>query len=384
VITRVGVLPWHPQIADYEGQAKDLLRAWTGGDSAARERVRTFHPLRPSVLNLADARLTVAREYGFEGWAEFVDHLEALADEGSAVARFERAADAIVAGEADTLERLLRENPELVKARSTRIHHGTLLHYVGANGVEDYRQKTPENATAILGLLLKAGAAVDAEAEMYHIDTTLGLVATSIHPLVAGVQQELMEALLAAGAAADSKMITACLANGRGRAAEFLAARVEDLDLEAAAGIGRMEVLRACFNGGALRNGATRGQLEAGLNWAAEYGRDDALEFLLAHGADPAAADRFGMTALHWAAVGGQAEAARILLEHGAPLEAKSGYGGTPLGQAIWSALHDQMGIDYVPVVEVLLAAGADAGEIATPTGHAGIDEALGRHRAQR
>ena len=29
------------------------------------------------------------------------------------------------------------------------VHRATLLHYVGANGVEAYRQKTPPNATEI-------------------------------------------------------------------------------------------------------------------------------------------------------------------------------------------------------------------------------------------
>ena len=59
------------------------------------------------------------------------------------------AVDAVVTGDVAALERLLRENPELVRARSTREHRATLLHYVAANGVEDYRQKTPRNAVEI-------------------------------------------------------------------------------------------------------------------------------------------------------------------------------------------------------------------------------------------
>ena len=113
------------------------------------------------------------------------------------------------------------------------------------------------------------------------------------------------------------------------------------------------------------------------MNWAAEYGRTGVLEFLLEEGADPGEQDRFGQTALHWAAIGGQWEAVRILLAHGAPLEAKNTYGGTVLGQAVWSALHDRLGIDYLPMVETLLAAGADARAVGIPTGHARIDELL-------
>ena len=103
--------------------------------------------------------------------------------------------DAIVAGDVATLERLLRQNPDLIRARSARKHRATLLHYVGANGVESWRQKTPANAVPVTEILLKAGADVDSVADMYGGSTTLGLVATSIHPLRAGVQDALMEML---------------------------------------------------------------------------------------------------------------------------------------------------------------------------------------------
>jgi Ankyrin repeats (3 copies) len=345
--------------------------------------VRTTDSAPSERFNLADAQLTIAREHGFESWPKFARHVAALARENSLVSQFELAADAIAAGDVVALERLLSENPGLIRARSTRVHRGTLLHYVGANGVEDYRQKTPKNAVVILKILLKAGAEVDAVAGMYHGDTPLGLVATSIHPLLAGVQQELMETLLAAGARVDTGMVNACLHNGRKQAAEFLAARVAQLDLEAAAGVGRLDVVKSFFDErGALEANATRAQMQAGLNWASEYGRSSVIEFLLARGADPGAPDKFGQTAPHWAAVGGQLEAIRILLRHNPPLEAKNTYGGTVLDQAVWSALHDELGIDYVPVVEALLAAGADSRAVGFPTGHARIDEVLGRHDA--
>jgi hypothetical protein len=87
--------------------------------------------------------------------------------------------DAVVAGDADTLTHLLNQNPELIHVRSMRTHHATLLHYVGANGVEGWRQRTPKNAVRIAEILLDAGSEVDAAADMYHGGcTTLGLVAT--------------------------------------------------------------------------------------------------------------------------------------------------------------------------------------------------------------
>ena len=78
---------------------------------------------------------------------------------------FERAADAVIDGDSTTLAALLREHPELVRARSTRVtegdppvHGATLLHYLAANGVEDDRQRSPGNAPEIAKLLLEAGA----------------------------------------------------------------------------------------------------------------------------------------------------------------------------------------------------------------------------------
>ena len=116
---------------------------------------------------LADARLVVARLHGFASWTMLLMHIEGLADRASLIAHFETAADdAIVGGDAATLQRLLRAQPALVRARSTREHNATLLHYVAANGVENYRQKTPPNIVSIAAMLMDAGAEVDAEASM--------------------------------------------------------------------------------------------------------------------------------------------------------------------------------------------------------------------------
>jgi len=395
MITDVRILPARPSLEQYKKQAKDLLKLWKAGDGEAVRRARKFHPrFRPpgserseskAAFPLADAQLVLAREHGFESWPKFAKHIAALNREDSLVPAFELAADAIAAGDVATLGRLLRENSGLVRQRSTRAHRATLLHYIGANGVEDYRQKTPRHAVDVLKVLLDAGAEVDAVADVYDRDTPLGLVATSLHPLRAGLQEALMETLLGAGATVDpgGGIVKACLANGRGQAAEFLARRGARLDLEGAAGVGRLDVVRSYLDGdGSLTSAATRRQMQSGLNWACEYGRAGVVEFLLENGADPAVPDDRGQTALHWAVIGGQLEIARILLRRKAPLEAKNAYGGTVLGQAVWSALHDESGIDYPPVIEALLSASADASVIALPTGNRRIDEIIRRHRA--
>src|SRR5262249_17647631 len=152
---------------------------------------------RNAKCQLAEAQFVIARAHGFPSWPKLVRQIEGLGRRSSSVSRFERAADAIVEGDAATLKRLLREEPELIRARSAREHRATLLHYVSANGVEGHRQKTPKNIVRITRILLEAGAEVDAEADVYGGGaTTLGLAATSCHPEDAGVQIPLLEALL--------------------------------------------------------------------------------------------------------------------------------------------------------------------------------------------
>ena len=409
-------LPPSPSLEQYKKLAKDLVKACKSADPRAIRAwavrwIETLATLTQLVItpdlpvsidrwvdqvedftrrklsqsptakcSLADAQFVVARSHGFESWPRFAKHLEDLARASSSISKFETAADAIVSGDNATLARLLREAPELIRARSAREHRATLLHYVSANGVEGYRQKTPQNVVLIAAVLLKAGAPVDAEADVYggHA-TTLELVATSLHPERAGVQDELMAILLDHGAAIDhssddhasddhgnsaartSSMVNACLANGRGRAAEFLAQRGARLDLEAAAGVGRLDVIKTFFTeAGSLLPNATKMQMERGFLWACEYGRNSAVEFLLQKGVDIHSQANTGQTGLHWAVIGGQLETIRLLLQGGASLEIKNAYDGTALGQALWSVVNGNppTGTDYARVVETLLDGG--------------------------
>lgn len=324
-----------------------------------------------------DARAIIAREHHFESWDQFAAHAEALKDRNSPAAQFETAVDAIVTGDVTTLERLLRANPDLIRARSTRTHHATLLHYIGANGVEGFRQRTPKNAVEITEALLDAGADIDATADMYGGADTMGLVATSIHPINAGVQEPLMEVLLnrgasvgkAKGGAASSSVINACLANGRDTAAQYLAERADELDLEAAAGVGRLDLVKSFFNeDGTLKGGATEQQMKDGFSWACEYGRTEVVDFLLEKGMDVGANLRpHGQTGLHWAAYGGFAETVRVLLQRNAPVNAiDDSFGGTALGWALyaWAGGGPHAGnSSYYDVAKLLVTAGGTVDE---------------------
>jgi Ankyrin repeats (3 copies) len=323
-----------------------------------------------------DARTIVTREHFFETWNEFVAFKRQLSDASSPVAQFERAVDAIVVGDADTLTHLLKRNEDLIHARSTRTHHSMLLHYVGANGVEGWRQRTPKNAVRIAEILLDAGSEIDAVADMYNGGcTTLGLVATSIHPKVAGALQPLIDTLLARGAHIDalgggnrSRIVNSCLANGRPEAAEYLARRGAPLDLEGAAGVGRLDVVKSFFNSnGSLTDAATRAQLQDGFTWACEYGRTDVVEFLLDHGvsAGEVLPRPHKQTGLHWAAYGGHLETVKALLKRQPKLNIRdASFNGTPLGWALhgWWERREQDPVirePYYEIVARLVASGA-------------------------
>jgi ankyrin repeat protein len=375
-------LPPRPNLEQYKKLAKDFQHACRSGDPGAirawaarwaetlallkgheitpevrqeihwdTERVeRQWHETQKSKeraarCTMADAQFLVARCHGFASWPEFVRHVETLARSNSPVSNFEAAADAIVGGNVAMLAKLLHDHPELVRARSTRAHRSTLLHYVSANGVEDFRQKTPKNILEITKLLLNAGADVNAQSDAYGgRSTTLGLTATSWHPEHAGVQLPLMELLINHGAVIDGpdggSAVNGSLHNGRGEAAEFFASRGARLDLEGAAGVGRLDVVRSFFHDdGSLKPTANEQQVKDGFAWACEFGRTEVVEFLLEKSIKiDARLKHDGQTGLHWAAYRGHAETVDALLRRGAPVDAKDeSHGGTPLGWALYA-----------------------------------------------
>ena len=352
-----------------------VIRRWT-------EQVEGFSQRKLSSedgqrCRLANAQFVIAASHGFESWYRFTKHLDDLSQKSSLVAKFEAAADAICNGDVKTLNRLLREEPRLIHSRSTREHKATLLHYVSANGVEGYRQKTPKNIVEIAKILLNAGADVDAEADVYGGGaTTLGLAATSVHLFRAGVQNPLLQVLLDHGADIDHETsagnrqntVKGCLANGRGEAAAFLADRGARLDLEDAAGVGRLDVVKGFFNAsGSLKGKTTRQQLQSAFQHACAWGRLNVVEFLLDKGVDLRGHQGDGQTPMHCAAITGQLETIKFLLKQNAPLEATNVYGGTVLGQTLWSAAHGGDPKVFAAIIKVLIEAGARVPERHVP-----------------
>jgi ankyrin repeat protein len=355
---------------------------------------------------LADAQHLIAQAHSYENWASFTEEVKAL-QTVSRTSLFERAADAVVSGDLVTLDDLLKRHPDLVRARSQRTHHVTLLHYIAANGVEDFRQKTPPNAVEVAERLIAAGADVDAVADTYGGDlyqTTLNLLVSSTHPAEAGLQSKLAEVLLDHGAAINgledtgSPILTA-LAFGYRESAETLAGRGARIDhVVMAAAVGRLDLVREWVKDAntlsndhgpyrgpywvSIPDGA-RGQIELALAWACKFGRADVARYLIEVGVSAQSQDNNQMTALHWASATGMLDVIDLLLARGAPLEVRNTWGGTVLDSTAWFITNfPQPNADYPQVVERLLKAGADPNEVYPPqTGVADVDRLLEQYR---
>lgn len=350
-MTPIEPLPFRASLPQYEQQANAVFEALKAGDEAVQWRVKWEHPrfrdksltdVQAATLDLSDARMVVAREYGFEDWA----HLRRFAQSvevDEAIIRFETAVEALIAGDVTALRSMLRDHPELVHARSARRHHATLLHYVAANGVEGARQKTPKNAVDVAKLLLDAGADVDALADMYDEKcTTMSMLVSSTPPNDAGLQAAIAETLLDYGAALEgpgskwkSALMTALVFGFPGTAEVLVRRGAPVNDVAAAAGLGRVD------DTARLLPGADTHSRQVALALAAQLGHTHVVRLLLDAGEDPNRYNPDGFhshaTPLHHAVSSGHLETVRLLAERGAPLNIQDTiYQGTPLDWAIY------------------------------------------------
>jgi Ankyrin repeats (3 copies) len=385
-------LPPHPDLDQYRTRAKELAAACRSGDGSimswATEWIAALVRLQPEVFresprdldrrahqvaefagerlqraecSLSQAQFVIARAHGFESWPRLVHHVEGLTRSESDISTFERGAEAIATGDLLTLERLLHDDPALVRARSSREHRATLLHYVSANGVESYRQHTPGNILAIARHLLDAGAEVDAEANVYGGGlTTFALVVTSEGPRAAGVQNDLADLLLARGARMDPRIVHYALVNGCPEAAAHLADLGAPIGLIEAAGIGHLDAIRQAFE---LPDGVAEQDQGAAMVMAAWSGQRDAIALLLQLGVTPGARRTHdGQTALHAAAFQGDTALVELLLRHDAPLEVTDKvYGTPPMKWALhaWLVENRPDANAYAAILRALAAAGA-------------------------
>jgi ankyrin repeat protein len=257
-----------------------------------------------------------------------------------------RAAIGIIdSGDTSTLQKLLRDHPELVRVRGEQeaadtppyFRGATLLHYVAGN---PFRRKLPSSIVEVARLLLAAGAAVDARTE--EGNTTLGLVASSAEARRAGVQVPLIETLVHAGADVNldhGTPMKLALFHGEGAAAEALFRQGARLDLRFAAGLGRVELLQQfCESDGRLRPEASldvsqsEGEVrEEALRFACRNGQVEVVDWFLRQGVSINARPG-GTPFLHLAASHVRQDLVLYLIQNGADVNARDDhYHGSPL-----------------------------------------------------
>lgn len=172
-------LPPRPNLEQYRKRAKDLVKAANSHDLAAvhiwattwiaslaralevpespplqammgravealERNIREDFTSKNRDVALADAQRLIARAHSFHSWSDFATHADPANYPQDSV--FEKAVNAVITGDLATLDALVRANPELIHARSARVHRATLLHYVAANGVEARGARAADHA----------------------------------------------------------------------------------------------------------------------------------------------------------------------------------------------------------------------------------------------
>jgi hypothetical protein len=255
---------------------------------------------------------------------------------------FQQALVAIDASDLSALQRLLHEHPELA---TTRLEHpGEWLRSRVGSALDDFFARPyllwfvaedPVRADALPSNICQVAETIIAVARrerpdllQEQLDYALTLVSWSWVAARCGVQLDLIDTLIDAGAAPAGNANNA-LVNRHVAAAERLIARGGTLTLAAALCLERWNELPA------LAEGASASQCQFALVLAALNGNAKAIAWMLANGADlnaPSESLYSHGTPLHHAVSSGALDAVRVLVDAGADLaRTDTAWGGTPL-----------------------------------------------------
>jgi peptide-methionine (S)-S-oxide reductase len=256
---------------------------------------------------------------------------------------FQQAVALIGAGDVPALERLLTDHPELARERLAvpgrwlRDKIGGaldgffkdpyLLWFVSEDA--PVHGRLPKNIAAVTRAILRAAQGAPGLQE--QLDSALRLVCWSGIAQRCGVQIELLDTLLDAGASPDGGPDNA-LVNCHATAAEHLVARGAELTLASAVCLGRWDNARRLV---ATASEATK---QFALVLAALNGKAEAVKWMVEAGADvnrPSAELYAHGAPLHHAVCSGSPATVRALVEAGAdPGKRDAAWNGTPLGWA--------------------------------------------------
>lgn len=259
--------------------------------------------------------------------------------------RFREAVSAIDSGDVETLERLVAENPALVRKRLDApgawlrdvvgkaldgfFRSPYLLWFVAEDPVR--KGRLPDNIAGIARVIVDAARRQGAPNLQEQLDYALTLVSWSWIARECEVQLQLIDVLIDAGAAPNGNPNNA-LVNGNVAAARHLVDRGATVTLATALCLDRGEDVDR------LLATSTDQQKQFAFVLSALNGRAEALRRMIAAGANLNApsADLYSHgTPLHHAVASGSLDAVRVLVEAGADTTRKdSAWGGTPLGWA--------------------------------------------------
>jgi hypothetical protein len=249
---------------------------------------------------------------------------------------FREAVETIDAGNLLSLERLLNEHPQLVSKRLDLPKEGYfkdpyLLWFVADNPIR--HEKLPANICDLTRLIIQHARISAPESFQQQIDYTLGLVVTGRIPRECGVQIEMIDLLIDAGATPGGGH--SALAHGNIDAAKKLIERGGELTLATAICLDRTNDIDR------LIKESTPANLLVALIAAAFYGKSEIIKRLIEQGADvngyldSSSGFHYHATALHQAVYSGSLNAVKMLVDSGANLYAEDRiYHGTPIG---WS-----------------------------------------------
>lgn len=284
-------------------------------------------------------------------------------------ALFQNAVAAIDDGDIGELERLLAANPELVRERLESpgpwlrekvgkavdgfFKRPYLLWFVAEDPMRN--GKLPPNIAAVARNIIDAARRESVPTLQEQLDYALTLVSWSGVAAQCGVQIELIDVLVDAGANPDGNPNNA-LVNGHFAAAEHLVKRGARLTLAAALCLDRRDEVDS------LLSTATPRKKQFALVLAALNGKADALRTLTRGGADVNARseDLYSHgTPLHHAVCSGSLEAVEVLVESGADASVRDGaWDGTPLDWAEYYLRDDKTrdGKQYAEIAAYLRA----------------------------
>ena len=291
-----------------------------------------------------------------------------LNDATSLDAQFRDAVSAIDAGDVAGLERLIAANPALVRDRLESpgawlrdkvgravdgfFKRPYLLWFVAEDPVRNGR--LPANIAAVARAIIDAARRERAPNLQEQLDYALTLVSWSWIAQQSGVQIELIDVLVDAGAATDVNPANA-LVNGHIAAAEHLVRRGAKLTLPVALGLGRWDDVDR------LIATANEEQKRFSFVLSALNGKADALRRMIRAGVDvnaPSKALYPHGTPLHHAVSSGSLDAVKVLVEAGARLDTTdTAWGGTPLGWAehyLGEGKGDARGKEYADIAAYL------------------------------